>query len=148
MTRFWRTWLKIWCGAVVAFGAVLTLGASAATDAPVRALLVMLGGSEVSMTAPLRFAVALMGAVTLGWGVTLYAVSSSDAREGEASARLWRWTLGAVLGWYVVDSTLSVLTGFGLNAASNTIFLVAFLVPVLGSGVLRTAPAVQRAVLQ
>jgi len=43
----------------------------------------------------------------------------------------------ASVSWYVIDSILSITTGFGLNAAPNTVFMAAFLLPVIRSGVLR-----------
>ena len=137
MTDFWRGWLAIWCLAVGAFGAVLIGGAFAATDVLVRALLDMMNGSApLEMTVPLRFALALMGAVTLGWAVSLYAAIRAADLLGERGQPIWRMLTAGVVGWYIVDSALSVATGFGLNAASNTIFLIAFLWPVLASGVL------------
>jgi hypothetical protein len=43
----------------------------------------------------------------------------------------------AMLVWYALDSTLSVLTGFGLNLVPNSLALGLFLVGVAGSGVLK-----------
>ena len=137
MTGFWRGWLTIWCAAVGGFGIVLTAGAFAATDAPVRVLLdTMNGSAPLAMTDPLRFALALMGAVTSGWAATLYAAIRAADLLGDRGQPIWRLLTAGVIGWYIIDSALSVATGFGLNAVSNTIFLVAFLWPVLASGVL------------
>ena len=137
MTNFWRRWLTIWCAAVGAFGMVIMAGAFAATDAPIRVLLdTMNGSAPLEMTASLRFALALMGAVTLGWAATLYAAIRAADLLGDRGQPIWRMLTAGVVGWYVVDSVLSVATGFGLNALSNTIFLIAFLWPVMASGVL------------
>jgi hypothetical protein len=46
--------------------------------------------------------------------------------------------------WYVVDSALSVATGFPLTRRRNTLILAAFLAPVLGSGVLGSPAAATR----
>ncbi|HEX8388300.1 MAG TPA: hypothetical protein VF636_04725 [Sphingomonas sp.] len=53
------------------------------------------------------------------------------------AAPIWRALTAAVVIWFVVDSTVSVATGFALNAVSNAAFLVAYLVPMLGAGALR-----------
>ena len=137
MTTFWRNWLTIWCGAVAVFGVMLTGGALAATDGPVRALTAMLNpAADATMTDLVRFSLALMGAVTIGWALTLYAAIRAADRLGAAAAPVWRLLVTAMLVWFVVDSSLSVATGFGLNALSNAVFLAAFLWPVWGSGVL------------
>lgn len=143
MTKFWRTWLDIWCGAVGVFGLVLIGGAFAATDAPIAAQLAAFGGPEVAdpMTRTLRFALALMGAVTLGWALTFHAGFDAAHRLGAAGAPVWRRLCWASAIWFVVDSSLSVATGFALNAVSNAVLLAAFMVPVLASGVLRERPA-------
>ncbi len=136
MTSFWRNWLTIWCGVVVLFGAVLTLAASPRTDAPVRALLAAMGPQrDVAITDPLRFATALMGAVTLGWGLTLYAAIRTAVRLGDNGRGLWVGIVASLLVWFAVDSGLSVATGFALNALSNGVLLAAFLLAVWRSGV-------------
>lgn len=134
MSEFWKTWLTIWCGAVIVFGAVLVGAASPATDAIARAALAFMsdGPFDTSLfDAPaFRFAVALLGAVTLGWGSTVLAV----VRAGRQDAALWRAVTAAVVIWYAVDSAASIATGFALNAVSNTLFLAAFVVALLASG--------------
>lgn len=143
MTKFWRTWLDMWCGAVGVFGLVVIGGAFAATDAPIAALLAAFGGPEVAgpMTRTLRFALGLMGAVSLGWAFTFHAFFDAAHRLGTAGAPAWCRVCWAVGIWFVVDSGLSIATGFALNAVSNAVLLVGFLVPVLASGVLGSRPA-------
>lgn len=142
MTKFWRTWLDIWCGTVGIFGLVVIGGAFAATDAPIAALLAAFGGPEVAdpMTRTLRFALGLMGAVTLGWAFTFHVFFDAAHRLGAAGAPAWRRVCWAVGIWFVVDSALSIATAFALNAVSNAVLLAGFLVPVLSSGVLRERP--------
>ena len=127
--------------AVVAFGAVLCGAGFAATDAPSRWLLASMGGEPVAMTAPLRFAVGLMGAVTLGWGCAMLAAFRAAAMLGERAAPVWRGLAAGMVGWFAIDSALSVATGFALNAASNAVFLLAFLLPLARTGVLRGSAA-------
>ncbi|MDZ7587960.1 MAG: hypothetical protein U5J78_01910 [Parasphingorhabdus sp.] len=84
-----------------------------------------------------RFSIGLMGAVTLGWGMTFYAAfQAAYALEASAAARIWRSITIAAVVWYVVDSFISISTGFALNAVSNTLFLIGYFLPILRSGVM------------
>ena len=138
MTGVWMIWMRVWFGAALLFGVVLSLSAVPATDAPARLLLATVGGDPAAGEAldlpAMRFALGLTGALTVGWILTLMVA----VRGAEAVAPVrWRRILVAVLVWYVIDSAISVMTGFALNAVSNTLLTVGFLIPVLGSGVLR-----------
>jgi hypothetical protein len=84
----------------------------------------------------MRFAFGLQGALTIGWMLTLMAAVQGAEAVGPA---LWRKILVAMLAWYVIDGAISVMTGFPMNAVSNTLLTVGFLIPVFGSGVLRRA---------
>lgn len=55
----------------------------------------------------------------------------------QPATRIWRLIAASMVFWFAVDSTLSIATGFALNAAMNTGFLLAFVVPLAVSGVLR-----------
>lgn len=114
------------------FGLVLMGGAFETTSAGVTALFAILDGSgTLSWQPELRFALALMGAVTLGWGATVLAVVRGTAQMPAAqSLALWRGITAALLLWYVVDSTLSIATGFWRNALSNTVLIGWYLLVV------------------
>lgn len=138
MIGFWRTWLWAWCGAVGLFGVVLIGGAFEATAAPTRMLFGLLNPAEpFVLSAQARFSLAVLGAVTLGWAVAFYAAISAAHQLGGAGARVWRLITLSVVTWFVIDSALSVATGYGLNVAPNVVFLLGFLLPVLRSGVLK-----------
>lgn len=138
MSKFWQNWLSVWCLSVALFGLVLAGGAFPATDGLVRWLLSQLGGStEVEMTPPLRFALAVMGPVSIGWALTMLATIRAAILLGERGRTTWLLATTGVLVWFGFDSTLSVATGFGLNVVPNVLLLVTYLLPVLRSGVLR-----------
>lgn len=142
MSGIWRTWLNVWAGAVVVFGIVLAGGGLAATDLPVTLLLNLLGGgAAVEWTGHLRFSVALMGAVTIGWGFTFAAAFMAGHRLGDGAAPVWRMITIAVAIWFVVDGALSIATGFALNVAPNAVLLAGYLIPLLATGALRDRPA-------
>lgn len=140
MSRFWRNWLTVWGWAVVLFGLVLAGAGFEATSGPTRLLFDVLNGPEdLILSAQMRFAVGLMGAVTLGWALTLLVTFDAAHRLGAAGGPAWRGVLASAVVWYVIDSGISVVTGFGLNAVSNTLLMAGLLTPLMASGVLRRA---------
>ena len=143
MTTFHRNWLTIWCLGVGLFGLLLYGAGHAATTGPAAALFALFGNPlPVEPDRYLRFTISLMGAVTFGWAATLYAAfRAAWWLDGAAAAPIWRLITAGVLVWWAIDSAASIATGFGINAVSNTIVLVLFLVPVLASGVLSPTTA-------
>lgn len=137
MSGFWKAWLRVWVGAVAAFGLLLASGAIEATDAPLRALIDLLGGDGEPFDRTHRFAFGLMGCVSLGWALTLATTIRAAEQLGEAGGPIWRGMLVSVVVWFVTDSALSIYTGFGLNALSNMALLLGLLAPLLATGVLR-----------
>ncbi len=138
MSTLWRNWLTVWCWLVIAFGLVLAGGGLEATDVAVETLFGIMGPpGGFEWTPHLRFATALMGAVSLGWGLTLLAAFSAAHRLGDQAGPVWRMITVAAVVWFVIDSALSVATGFWLNAVSNTGLILGYLAPVIASGVLR-----------
>lgn len=137
MSGFWRGWLNVWAVVVVVFGLVLAGGGLDATDGVVEVLYGVMGPSGgFEWTPHLRFATALMGAVSIGWGLTFFAAFGAAHRLGDQAGPVWRMLTVAAVLWFVIDSALSVVTGFWLNAVSNTGLMIGYLVPVLASGVL------------
>jgi hypothetical protein len=143
MSAFWRTWLNAWAWVVIVFGLVLAGGGLDATDTVAEAAFAIVGGgAPLEWTPHLRFSVALMGAVTMGWGVTYLALFMAAHRLGADAAPVWRLAMIGMVAWFVIDSALSVATGFWMNAVSNTGLAIGCLVPVLASGAMNgSAPA-------
>ncbi len=144
MRGIWKTWLQVWFCGTVLFGAVLALFAVPPLDGPARQILTVIGGGAIDLAAldqpVVRFAFGLQGALTLGWAVTMWGLVRVADRIGPPA---WRWLTAGLITWYGIDSTISIATGFPLNAASNTVLLVTFLVPVLASGVLQSKASMQ-----
>jgi hypothetical protein len=136
MHGVWKSWMTIWCVATLALGVALAAMAFPQTDALGRAYYLLAAGGDadaITFDAPgARFSIAVLGAVTIGWGITILALIREAAPGGPG----WRGLTAAIVGWYAIDSALSVATGFPVNALLNTGFLASFLVPVIGSGVL------------
>ncbi len=140
MSGFWRNWLNLWCWAVVLFGAILAAGGFAATSSPASFLLGVMGGiGAPAMEPPLRFAVGLMGALTMALGLLVLVTADAARRLGAEGGPIWRRLTGSLVAWFLVDSTISIATGFWLNAVSNVIIMVLCLLPLWRGGVLRRA---------
>ncbi len=139
MSEFQKGWLALWSWGVVLFGAILAAFAFEATDGPTRALFALFGQPIIDPVGHhLRFAVGLMGCVTVGWGLTFKTLfDAAHQLTGVAARRIWRGATVATLIWYGIDSLTSIATGFWMNAVSNTILLILYLIPVMRSGVLR-----------
>lgn len=140
MNGLWKTWITLWCWGVVAFGVVLASAGLPGADGVARALFGLLGGvpagADFFDATGMRFSVALMGAVSIGWGFTMLFLLPAITAAGPSA---WRGLTGALLIWFAVDSALSVATGFWLNAVSNTVLLAAYLIPLFASGALKPA---------
>jgi hypothetical protein len=139
MSKFWQNWFSAWAFGVTIFGLVLTGGAFSATDGITTTLFTLFGNPlPPDMDSHHRFAIGLMGAVTMGWGLTFHgAFKALYQLEPAKAAPIWRYLLLATLIWYVVDSTISIATGIWMNAVSNTVLTVLFLIPLLKSGAMK-----------
>lgn len=137
MSSFFSLWLQLWCFGVLVFGAVLAGGALEATSGPVRLLFDFLGPSPTVLDAQARFSLGVLGAVSIGWALTTYGAILVAIDLGDRGAKLWKWILVGVLAWFVIDTPLSIITGYWMNAIPNVVLLLTFLWPVYRSGMLR-----------
>ena len=136
MSKFWQNWLYAWCVFVGLLGLLFAGAGFDATDAPARLIMSMLNASSYAMTDHLRFALGLTGALTMGLAALYYAAFQVGFSHNLGKS-FWRGLLTALLIWYVVDSVISLANGFGLNVLSNTIILIAFIIPFLKGGLLK-----------
>ena len=137
MQALWKNWLRVWCAVVLLVGVLFAMAVSPATDGPARWFFVAVSSSheDTHLAGPaMRGTVAVLGAVMIGWALTLAGMVRVADTVG---APAWRSLTGAMLVWYVVDSAVSIASGFALNAVSNTVFVGLFLVPIVASGVVR-----------
>lgn len=138
MSGFWRNWFMAFCGSLLVFGAVLCGGAFEATSAPIRLFLTLLGGpGEAAFDPTLRFSLAVMGGVSIGWAVSLHFTIRAAIDLGERGRPLWNAITAGLASWFVIDSSLSVATGFGLNVVPNLMLAGMYLVGLFGSGAMK-----------
>ncbi len=135
MHGIWRTWMTIWCSAIIGLGAVLSGAALPATDEGARFYFQLISKftSPAAIFDPpaIRLAVAVLGAVLVGWGLTMLGL----VRAQNSAAQPWRSLTIAIAIWFTVDSVLSIASGYPLNAVANVLFLATYLAPIIGSGV-------------
>lgn len=142
MSGFWRMWLVVWALGVVLFGLVLAGGAFEATSAPVLWVLESLQGpGEVVLDPTLRFSLAVMGCVSIGWAATMLAIMLVAFRMADRAGPLWSAVTLGVVVWFVTDSALSAATGFGLNIVPNLVLLATYLIGVVAGGAFRKPAA-------
>jgi hypothetical protein len=69
-----------------------------------------------------------MGSVMVGWSLALWLTLAGPFRRGERHG--WNVFVVSQVGWFVPDTTVSLGTGLWPNAVLNTVFAVAFAVPL------------------
>lgn len=142
MSGFWQMWLVVWALGVVLFGLVLAGGAFESTSAPVVWVLESLQGpGEVVLDPTLRFSLAVMGCVSIGWAAMMLAVMRVTFRMADRAGPLWSAVTLGVVVWFITDSALSAATGFGLNIVPNLALLATYLIGVVAGGAFRKPAA-------
>lgn len=131
LQALWSTWLEVVLVGVALFSIILIVAPDITTT--FFNLLVFSGSPpdvlmEPEVVAYLQFVYGLMGAVMLGWCVSLYYLVHVPFRDGER----WAWTALAtsITVWFCIDSVHSILAGFWQNALFNVVFFVAFAIPL------------------
>jgi hypothetical protein len=140
MSGIWRNWMQAWCFTMIISGLVFVLAAFPATDFPARFFYDFVYwplDGQSGFTDAARPTIAVLGAVFLGWSIMLHGVIKIALAD--PASPLWRVITTAVAAWYVVDSGVSLACGIPANVITNTMIFLAFLVPAVGSGVLKRA---------
>jgi len=126
---------------VAAFGLFLCFAGFAATLMGVDFMFKLFhpGEGHAVWSEHMRFSTGLMGAVSLGWGLTLYAKAKHSAAMPAATAKaLWASvTIGMVI-WFVIDTIISVANGYWVNGISNLCVVALYLLAIRLSGVMRS----------
>ncbi len=75
-----------------------------------------------------RLLLAILGGITLGWGVTLWQLAGAPLARDPALIR--PIIRNAILAWFVLDSAGSLLAGAPLNVAANVALAAMVLFPL------------------
>ena len=129
---FHKLWLKVTAIVVGSFGPIFFLGSMTATMEPARLTLDILSwpldGATTYAAGETRFLSALAGGFLLGWGVTIWCLSTwvyDLAPEGVRKSVV----TGAV-AWFLLDSAGSAASGNALNVLFNALFLIVAVGPL------------------
>jgi hypothetical protein len=76
----------------------------------------------------MKFLYGVLGAVLIGWSMTLFFILAGPFRRGQSEA--WYTITGSILIWFMLDTPFSLSTGFWQNAVLNTMFFVFFVIPL------------------
>ena len=124
--KFHKFWLKITAVVVGSFGPVFFLGTMQPTLEPARLTLDILSwpvdGGTTYASADTRFLSALTGGFLLGWGVTIWFLSSWVYDAAPEGVR--RTVLAGILSWFVLDSLGSIASGNPSNVLFNLVVLL------------------------
>ena len=72
---------------------------------------------------------AISGGMLFGWGMMFWVVTTDVyATNPKLGGKI---ILISIISWFIIDSTGSIIAGFGANAVMNISFLLFFSVPVL-----------------
>ena len=135
MSAFWRYWLVSWCAGVGIFGLIIAGGAFEATSRPVRLVFEGLQApDELVFTPSMRFTLGVLGAISIGWATTMLMVLLAAFQLGDRARQIWLSLTVGLATWFIIDSSISIATGFGLNLFPNVFLIVTYLIPVFVSG--------------
>jgi len=131
---FWQRWLFILAIVIIVFGLLLAfLSQTAVFELLFNRQInpVFWGTSEVEPNVR-RFQswiYGVLGATVAGWGVFLAYIARYPFKERES----WAWNCIALgmLGWYLVDTALSISFRVYYNAVFNTILLAGIVLPLV-----------------
>jgi hypothetical protein len=83
-----------------------------------------------------RFTFGLIGAISIGWGVTFFYFFRA-AHASNISNKMYRQAFVVMIIWNLIDGYVSYRTGFALNIASNLLLSLGMVIPLYMSGKLR-----------
>jgi hypothetical protein len=117
---------------LIAFGPLCALSAYAPLSGPMGLVLDAvfwpLDGGQGTGQGETRLVLAILGGITLGWGVTIWQLAGAPlARDPGLIRPIIR---NGVLAWFVLDSAASFLAGAPLNVAANVVFAAMLLIPL------------------
>ncbi len=136
---FWTRALEAAAIGTIGFGLVAMAAARPETDGLWVWLFGLVGGrSDIALSDEARLASAILGGVMASWAWMMRALARQIARGVEGAHAT---AVQALIIWFVIDSTGSVLSGWPGNVALNAAFALLFAVPLAMLRPGRTATA-------
>jgi hypothetical protein len=131
-SSFWTNWLLAVSIGVSVFGLILVIAPALSMQG--FSLLVYFDPRRIASfdheaTRYISLAHAVLGAVMFGWGLALVAVVRTLFAAGLRTG--WNIIAISVGGWFIPDTTYSLLSGYWQNAVLNLAFLLLFALPLV-----------------
>jgi hypothetical protein len=124
--RFHKQWLKVTAITIGLFGPVFFFGSMYATSEAARLTLDLLGwpldGLQDFEAPTTRFLSALTGGFLMGWGATVWCLSTWVYDKAPEEVR--KTVLTGILCWFVLDSAGSAASGNISNVFFNVLILI------------------------
>ena len=113
MNDFWKTWLDIWCLAIIAFGGILAGAGFVGFEGRCALMFPSKPDKRAGFFNDVeRFAFGLMGAITIGWGLTLFYFFRA-AHASNMGNKMYRQAFAVLIIWNLIDGYIL------LNRLSN-----------------------------
>jgi hypothetical protein len=132
--QLWLIWLNTACSLVVLLSLILVLFPTTGQFAFNKIFFGnWLAPLEFSFEAVryVTFVYGVLGAVMIGWMITLLGIINGPFASGHRWAFL---SIAFSVGtWFFLDSSFSCLAGFPANIGLNAIFSLSFVIPLVGS---------------
>jgi len=130
--KFHKLWLKITALVVGSLGPVFFFGAMIPTMEPARLTLDILSwpvdGATTFASPDTRFLSALTGGFLLGWGVTIWCLSTWVYDAAPEGVR--KTVVTGVVAWFCLDSAGSIASGNASNALFNVLVILLAIGPL------------------
>jgi len=133
-SSFWTNWLLVVSIGVSVFGLILVIAPALSMQG--FSLLVYFDPERIASfdheaTRYISLAHAVLGAVMSSWGLALVAVVRTLFSVGQRTA--WNIIAISVGGWFIPDTTYSLISGYWQNAVLNLAFLLLFAPPLVAT---------------
>ncbi|MBI3896921.1 MAG: hypothetical protein HY308_01335 [Gammaproteobacteria bacterium] len=128
---FWWRWLIVVTVGVLLLGIGMVLAPTLTLQS--FGLLVFssaqgITGFETTAVSYITLVHAVLGATLFGWGAALLIVLLGPFRRGSKEG--WFMVAASLLAWFVPDTAFSLWSGFWQNAVLNSVFAIAFAIPL------------------
>jgi len=134
ISPFWFRWLQAVTAGTILFGLAL----AALPELTRKGFSLMMYGEVGALTTfgpavqpYLTLAHGVMGSVMVGWGLALWLTLHGPFNRGERHG--WNLFVLSLVGWFVPDTIVSLWTGLWPNAVLNTVFGLAFALPLVAT---------------
>jgi len=131
--NFWLGWLKVTMIMVIVAGVFLAIFSGFANtqflDAKINKVFLYGSNTGHQIESLKNWYTGLVGALMMGWGISMLYVVSHPLRKREQWA--WRSIFYPVVVWYIIDSGISAYFGVIFNVVINTILFLQIMAPLL-----------------